>query len=170
MTTYRAISESETDVDAPITAALMKALQKNVLAIREGDASAPKIQNAAFADGTINGGKLINATVNGAKLVDGSVAGAKLAHDADFTYRVQLSHVATGVYGLGEIAMVVAATASPGWTIGTELSGANFRETSVRQSADGTTGGTLSGTWRITSYPGSAGATNSRAFLVKRIA
>lgn len=165
---WTTITDTVLQVGRPIRALTMRLLRDNIAALANGDAGAPKVQNAALSDNSINGGKLINATVDGAKLVDGSVGGAKLAYDADFTYRVRLANAQAGVYDLGETAWVVSASVSPGWTIGTELSGANFRETSVRQSADGTTGGTLSGTWKIVSYPGSAGATNSRAFQVKR--
>lgn len=51
MTTYRAISDTEVAVDAPLTQQLLQALKDNVLAIQEGDSSASsaRIQNAAFA-------------------------------------------------------------------------------------------------------------------------
>jgi hypothetical protein len=41
MTTYRSIANTETDPQAPVTSALMKAFQNNVLAVAEGDATAP---------------------------------------------------------------------------------------------------------------------------------
>ena len=43
MTTYRAISDTEVAVDAPITQQLMQALKDNLNAIREGDSSAPRL-------------------------------------------------------------------------------------------------------------------------------
>lgn len=43
MATYRAIAATETDPEAPITSALMKALDGNATAIAEGAAGAPKI-------------------------------------------------------------------------------------------------------------------------------
>jgi len=49
MTTYRAISDTEVAVDAPLTQQLMQALKDNVLAIQEGDATAPKIAYGALA-------------------------------------------------------------------------------------------------------------------------
>jgi hypothetical protein len=52
MTTYRAISNTEVAVDAPITQQLVQALKDNVLAIQEGDASAPDIALAAHPDVT----------------------------------------------------------------------------------------------------------------------
>tara|TARA_R110002167_G_scaffold77747_2_gene215648 strand:+ start:2166 stop:2720 length:555 start_codon:yes stop_codon:yes gene_type:complete len=43
MTTYRAISDTEVAVDAPITQQLMQALKDNIHAIRQGDSSAPDL-------------------------------------------------------------------------------------------------------------------------------
>ena len=48
MTTYRAISDTEVAVDAPLTQQLLQALKDNQLAIGEGASGAPRIQNAAF--------------------------------------------------------------------------------------------------------------------------
>ena len=44
MTTYRNINDTEVAVDAPLTQQLMQALKDNVLAIQEGDSTAPKLQ------------------------------------------------------------------------------------------------------------------------------
>ena len=41
MSTFRNINDTEVAVDAPITQQLMQALKDNVLAIQEGDLSAP---------------------------------------------------------------------------------------------------------------------------------
>ena len=43
MTTYRAIAASETDPDAPLVAALMKAVADNPTAITEGAVGAPRV-------------------------------------------------------------------------------------------------------------------------------
>jgi len=53
MTTYRAISDTEVAVDAPITQQLVQALKDNVLAIQEGDATASgvRIQKEALESG-----------------------------------------------------------------------------------------------------------------------
>ena len=48
MTTYRAISNTEVELDAPLTQQLMQALKDNQLAIGEGASGAPRIQNAAY--------------------------------------------------------------------------------------------------------------------------
>lgn len=51
MTTYRAIAASEVDADSPVTATLMQALVNNLLAVQEGDATAPDLTWAAVAPG-----------------------------------------------------------------------------------------------------------------------
>lgn len=53
--TYRLIAETETDAEAPITADLMKALQKNLIACFEGAVGAPKLQGKSVAR-DFNGG------------------------------------------------------------------------------------------------------------------
>ena len=49
MTTYRAISDTEVAVDAPLTQQLMQALKDNVLAIQEGDSTASGVRVALAA-------------------------------------------------------------------------------------------------------------------------
>ena len=51
MTTFRTIASTETDPQAPLTSALMKAFEGNTLAIAEGDATAPKIADLALNTG-----------------------------------------------------------------------------------------------------------------------
>lgn len=48
MATYRAIATTETDPQAPVTSALMKALEANPTAITEGASGAPRIAFAAL--------------------------------------------------------------------------------------------------------------------------
>lgn len=128
MATYRTIASTETDPDAPITSALMKALQSNVEAIREGDATAPKIQNNAVADGTFHG----------SKMQDGSIGSWKLYADANMTAFVG-SRVAS--LGLTDVGAVVLAINNTG---GTQSPGTSVSGGSLTLSAYGT----LPGTWR----------------------
>jgi hypothetical protein len=175
---WTTITDTVLQVGRPIRALTMRLLRDNITALANGDAGAPKIQGAAFADnsingekiavGTTNGNRLINYTVGSDKLI--SVAGAKLSFDPDFTYRVRLANSQAGVYDLGEYALVVAASGTPGWAIGSEHAGGNLRESSARRTADGTQGNPLTGTWRIVSYPGTSGAVSTQVFLAKRIA
>jgi hypothetical protein len=48
MTTYRAIASTEVDADSPLTATLALAWTNNVLAIQEGDPTAPDLAWAAI--------------------------------------------------------------------------------------------------------------------------
>jgi hypothetical protein len=48
MATYRDIASTETDPQAPLTSALMKALDDNPTAIAEGALNAPKVQGVAL--------------------------------------------------------------------------------------------------------------------------
>jgi hypothetical protein len=48
MSTYTAIADAEIDVDSPVTQILLTKYRENMLAIQQGDASAPRIQTAAI--------------------------------------------------------------------------------------------------------------------------
>jgi hypothetical protein len=56
MTTYIGITDPETDPDAPLTATLAKKWKDNLLAVQEGDPSAPKIQPNAMRRQSFGGG------------------------------------------------------------------------------------------------------------------
>jgi len=61
MTTYRAISDTEVAVDAPLTQQLMQALKDNVAATAEGSSGAPRIEHVALqgCDGTPAAGNYV---------------------------------------------------------------------------------------------------------------
>lgn len=70
MATYRSVASTETDPQAPVTSALMKALEANPTAIAEGASGAPKVMGIALggvyfgsgsASGSINTLNLDNA-------------------------------------------------------------------------------------------------------------
>lgn len=71
MATWRTIAATETDPEAPITSALMKALADNPRAIAEGASGADKILDAALGSTVTTAGqnwvaaRLSTATVNG---------------------------------------------------------------------------------------------------------
>ena len=48
MSTYTAIADAEIDVDSPVTQILLTKYRENMLAIQQGDASAPRIQVVAL--------------------------------------------------------------------------------------------------------------------------
>jgi hypothetical protein len=50
MATYTAITDAEIDQDSPITQTLMTKYRDNLIAVTEGDASAPKIAYPAISD------------------------------------------------------------------------------------------------------------------------
>jgi hypothetical protein len=75
MTAYVAITEAETDPEAPLTSVLAKKWRDNPIAITEGATGAPKIQRAAVQDAAINRVKLSTGT-NSASWSTGSGGGS----------------------------------------------------------------------------------------------
>jgi len=80
MTTYSTIADADIDQDSPITQTLMTALRDNVLAIQQGDATAPHIASRAldlsFVTGTRTTAGVI-CTMDAT--VDSNIADARLA-------------------------------------------------------------------------------------------
>jgi hypothetical protein len=64
------------NADQPINVTLIDYLDQNPIAIAEGASGAPKIQNAAFDNNTINAGKLSDATVTQTQLSQKYYAGS----------------------------------------------------------------------------------------------
>lgn len=62
MTTYRAISDTEVAVDAPLTQQLMQALKDNEVAVREGDATAPRIDHRAIVEPVVGDFRVFGGT------------------------------------------------------------------------------------------------------------
>lgn len=54
MTTFAAIADSDVDPESPGTTTLFTRLRDNPLAIQEGDATAPKLQTAAYATASVD--------------------------------------------------------------------------------------------------------------------
>ena len=50
MSTYTAIADAEIDVDSPVTQVLLTKYRENMLAIQQGDATAPKVALPAIVD------------------------------------------------------------------------------------------------------------------------
>lgn len=64
MTSYITITDAETDPEAPLTATLAKKWRDNPIAITEGSAGAPKIQDAALGSTvTTDGTTWVNARI-----------------------------------------------------------------------------------------------------------
>ena len=68
MTTYRAISDTEVAVDAPLTQQLMQALKDNEVAVREGDATAPRIDHRAIVEPTVGNFRVFGGTATNGSL------------------------------------------------------------------------------------------------------
>ena len=62
MANWQTIPDASVNPGAPVTTSLMRAMRDNPLAIIEGAAGAPKIQNNAFADNSISPTKLTDGT------------------------------------------------------------------------------------------------------------
>ena len=62
MTTYRTISDTEIAVDAPLTQQLMQALKDNEIAVREGDATAPRIDHRAIVEPVVGDFRVFGGT------------------------------------------------------------------------------------------------------------
>jgi len=84
MTTYTTIPDGDIDQDSPVTQPLMTALRDNVLAIQEGDASAPSILEGAIAGSPAGGiGTYALCSTGGIGLTIGqTIAGSSLDYAA----------------------------------------------------------------------------------------
>ena len=136
MATYRSIATTETDPQAPITSALMKALDGNVTSAFEGDATAVAA-GVTLKDPALDTGA---ATAAGTAWVGLRTAGLAVG--------------AVGSYAFATLS--TPANQNQGFT----TAGSNL----VYSNASGTnTGGTLSGTWRLMgrTSTGSAQASSS---------
>lgn len=58
MTTYTPIANGSVDAGSPIDESLVTALRDNPIAISEGSTGAPKLQTAAYQDGSVTNAKL----------------------------------------------------------------------------------------------------------------
>ena len=73
------ISNTAIDQDSPITTSLITALRDNPIAIANGDAGAPRIQNAGLADNAVNARVLAADCVGSSELANASVIQAILS-------------------------------------------------------------------------------------------
>tara|TARA_R110000822_G_scaffold65551_1_gene160394 strand:- start:1593 stop:2150 length:558 start_codon:yes stop_codon:yes gene_type:complete len=102
MTTYRAISDTEVAVDAPITQQLMQALKDNIHAIRQGDSSAPDLSwvihpNPVAGNMRIYGG---TETYGVAEVVDATAdtfgPNHTMLRTGEFRFRITISKTSSG--------------------------------------------------------------------------
>ena len=64
MTTYNTVADSEIDPESPVLSSTQVKLRDNLLAIAEGDATAPKIQRPALDSAVVIRDKIQTATVS----------------------------------------------------------------------------------------------------------
>ena len=141
MPTYRAVASTETDPQAPITSALMKALVDNVLAALEGDSTA-SAAGVTVKDASLDTGA---ATTAGTTWVGLRVA--NMATGAVGTYAFLLFNTNT--------------TASPGST----HAGSGLRYASASGTNYGAGG--LSGTWRLMGQTTNTSGVNSTSLFLR---
>jgi hypothetical protein len=77
MSTYTAIADAEIDVDSPVTQILLTKYRENMLAIQQGDATAPKVGLPAIVAALASG---IGAAI--ATLEFGQVGSSSLMYNA----------------------------------------------------------------------------------------
>jgi hypothetical protein len=128
MSTYTAIADAEIDVDSPVTQILLTKYRENMLAIQQGDASAPRIQVAAINSAQLTAA--VTAVVAG--ILPGGVGDSAL---------------------MGEPGVNISAR-----TAGDTLAGSNLRFVSFRSGASMNTndplvlldvGAAPAGTWKL---------------------
>ena len=145
--TWTTIPDSDVDQDSPVTVALMTALRDNVSAIANGDVGAPRIQDLAHQPFSIGDDKLsVVATITGAAWVGN---------------RYHL-------LGFNGIAAICMAKQNTGGSFGpsTVFSGANLDPASC---AGSSSGGSLSGSWRLHGFVGAVGAADTTS-IFQRVA
>lgn len=96
MTTYTAIPNADVDQDSPVTQPLMTALRDNVLAIQEGDPTAPKIRDAALDTGAATAAGIAWVGLRTAGLAVGAVGSyAMMTFSANTTATQGTTHAAS---------------------------------------------------------------------------
>lgn len=106
MTDYIPITEAETDPEAPSTSSLWKRWWKNPIAMFEGAAGAPRLQNAALAAECVTNSKLAAECVTNSKIADGTIGAEKFQSGADEVAWVGARMADLGVNAVGDHAIL----------------------------------------------------------------
>jgi len=89
---YVDIPDTEIEPGKPGSSYLFTKMRDNPIAMAAGDAGAPKIEDAAFAESSINADKLVDLSIELAKIGDNSVNNSKVVNASlDFSAKM-LSH------------------------------------------------------------------------------
>lgn len=97
MTTYVTIPDTAIDLNSPLTQPIVFALRDNLLATAEGSSGAPKILNAAFADGTIGHEKFQSDAVSTAITLIGAGGIGSYAFGYASTTDVAFGDIVSGI-------------------------------------------------------------------------
>ena len=111
---WTTILDSLIQVGKPIRAVDIRAIRDNIVAVCQGLSGAPKVEDGAFSDGSINANKLVAGSVTATQLATGANEGNWVG------YRL----AGQGNMGIGTI-ISVSCTVS-GVTTGTLYPGSNF--------------------------------------------
>ncbi|MBC7282578.1 hypothetical protein [Hoeflea sp.] len=103
MTTYTAITDTETGFEKPVTISLIRRLRDNPLAIQQGDATAPSIYTGIAAKHTVGGVgtyAILTVVASATAVVTGSsYAGSNLAYTTtDTTTGATTSQTPSGTW------------------------------------------------------------------------
>jgi len=118
MTTYTPIANGSVDAGSPIDESLVTALRDNPIAISEGSAGAPKIQTAAYQDGSLTSAKLSQVALTSAagdvSLASGFNMGVYGSESTELVFKIN----ATGAYRLrAKILRLTGTTSSTSLTV-----------------------------------------------------
>ena len=116
MTTYSPIANGSVDAGSPVDESLVTALRDNPIAISEGSTGAPKIQTAAYQDGSVTNGKLsqVELTSAAGDVCLASGVGMSIFDTGD-TIEVVFKINTTGIYRIR--AKIFRITASSGTSL-----------------------------------------------------
>lgn len=130
MTTYTAIPDTDIDPESPVTVGLMTLLRDNPLAIQEGDATAPKIANAALVGYPWAAGSFAANAIAQSDIQASAVGQAELKSSAGTVSRTTLGvdhyTLPGGAYGLYPETMTTRPGGTDGGVRGCYFLGGNY--------------------------------------------
>ena len=144
MTTYRAVSDTEVAVDAPLTQQLMQALKDNLDAIRTGDDSAPDLSWVVHPNPVAGNMRIYGGTgTNGIAEISGVTSDTfgpthTMLRTGEFRFRITVSK-STGLGSCRAVLYKNGSVISTGGVIGAS--------TSATHTHDGTF--TYGDTWKV---------------------
>lgn len=143
MAAYSSVSASAKDAESPVNVDLIEKLDQNPLAMFEGAAGAPRLQNAAFNDNTINAARLLNGSIAESKMANNAVSQRVIAANSVGTSELRTGNTGNvgGVLWYTSSAIRTQDYVSPG---GVFAFGVTVEKTAGSGSAYGWEGGMVS--------------------------